>query len=389
MFIKIMYRYRKYQSDKALVLPECTAANLRRIHNASLIGAFISIIHFSLFIFSPKGETAALEIWRLGIIISHSILFFSFTAAFLISTRLKKAEKNFKLTLLLQYSVIGVIMAAGVVIVSIDQLATSNITPFIVVCLVMGTIFLVDPLTSLFIYVSSYAAYYFSIAAGGPSAEQLLSNRVNGITAIGIGFALSVILWRLNVTNIKQKKRIIDQQQELERANKELERMAYFDALTGLPNRRYFDEVLQREIALIERKGYESCLVMLDVDDFKGINDVYGHPAGDSILEQLGHLLSASIRKYDTLCRLGGDEFIILLPQTTMAEAKGFAERFRKLLAPYPFLVDTVTINATASIGVARLSGSRDASLIRHYADADRALYLAKQEGRNCVRSAL
>ncbi len=389
MFIRITYRYRKYQSDKALVLPECTSANLRRIQNASLIGAFISLIHFLLFIFSPKGETAALETWRLGIIISHSILFFSFAAAFLISTRLKKAEKNFKLTLLLQYSVIGVIMAAGVVIVSIDQLATSNITPFIVVCLVMGTIFLVDPLTSLLIYLSSYAAYYFSIAAAAPSAEQLLSNRVNGITAIGIGFALSVILWRLNVTNIKQKKRIIDQQQELERANKELERMAYFDALTGLPNRRYFDEVLQREIALIERKGYESCLVMLDVDDFKGINDVYGHPAGDSILEQLGHLLLASIRKYDTLCRLGGDEFIILLPQTTMAEAKGFAERFRKLLAPYPFLVDSVTINTTASIGVARLSGSRDASLIRHYADADRALYLAKQEGRNCVRSAL
>ena len=311
-----------------------------------------------------------------------------FTAAFFISSHLKKAEKKIALTLLLQYCVIGVIMAAGVVIVSIDQLATSNITPFIVVCMIMGTIFLVDPLISFLIFVASYAAYYFSIAIVLQSAEQLLSNRVNGITAIGIGFALSVILWRLNVTNIKQKRRIVDQQLLLEQANKELERMAYFDALTGLPNRRYFDEVLKREIALIERKGHESCLVMLDVDDFKGINDIYGHPVGDSILVQLGCLLSASIRKYDTLCRLGGDEFIILLPQTKLAEAMVFAERFRKLLAPYPFPLDSVTISATASIGVARLSGSRDDSLIRQYADVDKALYLAKHEGRNCVRCA-
>ncbi len=126
---------------------------------------------------------------------------------------------------------------------------------------------------------------------------------------------------------------------------------------------------------------------MLDVDDFKGINDEYGHPVGDSILAQLGHLLSTSIRKYDTLCRLGGDEFIILLPQTSLAEAMIFAERFRKL-APYHFPLESVTISATASIGVARLSGSRDDSLITQYADVDKALYLAKQEGRNCVRCA-
>ncbi len=246
MIYKLKYYYKKYKTDKALVASECTAANLRRIYNASLIGALISLIHIALFVFSPQGTSAALETWRLGIIFSHCTIFILFGTAFVISSHLKKTA-NRAMSLLLQYSVIGVIMAAGVIIVSIDQLATSNITPFIVICLIMGTIFLVDPLKSLLIFAASYAAYYFSIAVASQPAEQLLSNRVNGITAIGIGFALSVILWRLNVTNIKQKKRIVDQQQQLEQANKELERMAYFDVLTGLPNRRYFDEVLKKK----------------------------------------------------------------------------------------------------------------------------------------------
>lgn len=164
--------------------------------------------------------------------------------------------------------------------------------------------------------------------------------------------------------------------------------MAYFDSLTGLPNRRHFDEVLQKELALIERKGHQSCLVMIDVDDFKGINDIYGHPAGDCFLAQLGGLLAQSIRKYDTLCRLGGDEFIALLPQTTLEEATAFAESLRERMVPYSFKIESVTIRATASIGVARLAGSREETLIKHYADVDKALYQAKQSGRNCVRCA-
>lgn len=388
MIDKLIRVYTKYKAEKLLVAAECTEANLRRIHHAALIGVFISIIHISLFVFSPKGINAVLETWRWGIVFSHSIILVLLTAAFNASAYLRKTKKHDTIKRVLQYSVIIVIMAAGIVIVSIDQLATSNITPFIVVCLIMGTIFLVDPVISFLIFTASYVAYYFSIAIASQSIEQLLSNRVNGITAVGIGFALSVILWRLNVRNIKQKQRIIDQQQQLEQANKELERIAYFDVLTGLPNRRYFDEVLKRELALLERKGHESCLVMLDIDDFKGINDQYGHPVGDSILAQLGHLLSKNIRRYDTLCRLGGDEFLVLLPQTTLCEAAAFAERFRKCLAPCPFCFDAVTLRVTASIGVARLSCSRDDTMIKQYADVDKALYQAKQDGRNCVRCA-
>lgn len=388
MIERLVGLVKNYRLEISLVSADCAVANLRRIYHASLIGAFISLIHISLFLFSPKGATPSLETWRVSIICTHCAIFILLAGAFFTARHLKKKGKAGAASTALQYAVVMIVMAAGVVIVTIDQIATSNITPYIVVCMIMGTVFLIDPVKSLLIFSAAYITYYFGIALTQPSLEQLLSNRVNGIASIGVGYVLSVIMWRLNVTNFKQKRRIIFQQQQLEQANRELERMAYFDALTGLPNRRHFDEILKREVALIERKGHESCLVMLDVDDFKGINDEYGHPIGDSFLVQLGQMLSQNIRKYDTLCRLGGDEFIILLPQTTLAEATAFAESLRERLAPCPFLIDSVTIRATASIGVARLAGSRDDALIRQYADVDKALYLAKQSGRNCVRCA-
>ena len=388
MIERLIGLVKKYKLEISLVSADCADANLRRIYHASLIGAFISLIHISLFLFSPKGATPSLETWRVSILCTHCAIFILLATAFFTARYLKKKGKTGAASTALQYAVIMVVMAAGVIIVTIDQIATSNITPYILVCMIMGTVFLVDPVKSLLIFSVAYITYYFGIALTQPSLEQLLSNRVNGIASIGIGYVLSVIMWRLNVTNFKQKRHIILQQQQLEQANRELERMAYFDAMTGLPNRRHFDEILKREVALIERKGHESCLVMLDVDDFKGINDEYGHPIGDGFLVQLGQMLSKNIRQYDTLCRLGGDEFIILLPQTTLAEATAFAESLRKRLAPCPFLIDSEPIRATASIGGARLAGSRDDALIRQYADVDKALYLAKQSGRNCVRCA-
>ena len=280
MWHKLIGLFGKHKKEQALVSEDCAAANLKRIHYVSLIGAAISLIHLSLFLFSPEEREPALAIWRTGIIFSHSTILVVMIAAFAATQYTKRTEKNGAAFYILQYGVIAVIMAAGVVIVSIDQLATSNITPFILVCLITGTVFLIEPIRSLQIFLATYIAYYFAVAVAPQSAEQMLSNRVNGVASVGIGFALSMIMWRLNVTNILQKKHITAQQQQLEKANRELEQLAYFDALTGLPNRRHFDEILDKELALIELKGHESCLVMLDVDNFKNINDVHGHPAG-------------------------------------------------------------------------------------------------------------
>ena len=136
------------------------------------------------------------------------------------------------------------------------------------------------------------------------------------------------------------------------------------------------------------RKNYESCLIMLDIDYFKFVNDCHGHPVGDKLLVQISTLLSQNIRKYDTICRLGGEEFLILLPQTDLDEALAVAHKLLNVISSQPFVINDKTVSITTSIGVSRLNKDADASLIEQYTHVDTALYKAKRDGRNCVRTA-
>ena len=309
-----------------------------------------------------------------------------FLAAFIAAHIMIIRDKIGRLFYFLQYAVIISLMAFGVIISTADQLTYNGILAYILVCLIIGVALLIRPGYALLIFVLSYMAYFFAIQLAIPSGQVLVSNRMNGLTIMALGYFLSVVMWRYNRINMIQKRRIQSQQEQLEKVNKELEKLAYFDHLTSLPNRRYFDDIVKGEAALIERKGHESCLVMLDIDFFKRVNDIYGHPAGDSVLIQFGDLLSQNIRKYDTLCRLGGEEFILLLPQTVIVEATDVAEKIRQHIASHPFCIDHDNVYITASFGVAKLVPSADPALIHQYSGADQALYLAKRSGRNCVR---
>ncbi len=283
--------------------------------------------------------------------------------------------------LVLQYIAVIIIMASGIALVTIDQLVTTNITPFLLSCIISGTVFLIRPLISLLIFSTSYVTYYHLIALTITNEQVLLSNRVNGITAIGIGFLLSIILWRYNYTNITQKW-IIESQQ------KQLEQMAYYDSLTDLPNRRFFDKLIQQECSSMECQGHESVILILDIDNFKIINDTHGHPAGDKILRQLADLLKNNVRKSDTVSRFGGEEFVILMPKTSLEEGYYCAEKLRKLIMEKRFTIGSITLRITSSFGVSLLSDSKSQSSEDYYSLADKALYLAKRCGKNRAEKA-
>ncbi|MFY9323492.1 MAG: GGDEF domain-containing protein [Syntrophomonadaceae bacterium] len=161
--------------------------------------------------------------------------------------------------------------------------------------------------------------------------------------------------------------------------------MAYYDPLTDLPNRRLLESLLKREIASVQRYDYETVIIMLDIDDFKQINDAYGHPVGDSILIQLADLLKNNVRESDTVARLGGEEFIILMPHTSVEEGYLLAERIRKIIMENSFTVGAATLRITSSFGVSSLRDINGQSLEDYYFFADKALYLAKQRGKNRV----
>jgi diguanylate cyclase (GGDEF)-like protein len=167
--------------------------------------------------------------------------------------------------------------------------------------------------------------------------------------------------------------------------NRELARLSMTDPLTGLRNRRYLDEVLRLELLRARRFGSPLCVLMVDVDRFKNVNDRYGHAAGDRVLCELAARLGEGLRETDALGRFGGEEFLLVL---TGVDAEGglvAAERWRARVEAAPVaLGDGRSVSMSVSVGVASLAADMDgpAALL---ATADAALYEAKGRGRNCV----
>jgi diguanylate cyclase (GGDEF)-like protein len=171
----------------------------------------------------------------------------------------------------------------------------------------------------------------------------------------------------------------------LDHLHARLTRLSYTDGLTGLANRRRFMEVLGGELARQGRSGQRLCLVMLDIDHFKQVNDEHGHLAGDTVLRRLSELLMTSVRTPSDLpARLGGEEFAVVLPDTDEDEARQVCERLRERVAELAFEEAGRRFRITVSLGLVEARGMGLEAVLRH---ADRALYRAKQRGRNrlCV----
>ncbi|THF62193.1 sensor domain-containing diguanylate cyclase [Pseudothauera rhizosphaerae] len=164
----------------------------------------------------------------------------------------------------------------------------------------------------------------------------------------------------------------------------ELQRLASTDPLTGASNRRVFMERLSLELARVRRYGKQAALLMLDLDHFKQINDRHGHAAGDATLRSFTTLAQRTLRQTDTLGRLGGEEFAVLLPETDEEQAAELAERVRGRLAAEGIAFGDEAIRVTVSIGIAQLE-TTDTTPDTVLARADEALYRAKQGGRNRV----
>ena len=172
---------------------------------------------------------------------------------------------------------------------------------------------------------------------------------------------------------------------ELASSNQRLQQLALTDPLTNLPNRRFANDHLQRQWALALRNQSALSCMMVDIDYFKQVNDTYGHKVGDDVLKQVAHALQASIRKEDVVCRLGGEEFLVICPGFQAAEFYRYAERLRENVAALAFTDGAgKNFKLTVSIGVASKSSDL-ASPEALLQLADKRLYAAKEKGRNCT----
>ena len=365
-----------------------SSMNAKRVLSMAAISIPVNIAHILFFTRGLPYSTPIEYTWRIGIIASHATLAVVFSIlgllVFLSNRNMIKSGMHRPVP----YIAAATTLAMGVVIVTIDQLVTTSITPYLVGCLVVGVVFLLHPRQALLLFSLSYLAYYFALPITQSKPAILLSNRVNGITSAGIGLFLSILLYRSMHSDLQHKQTIEEQQKELEQKNLQLERLAFFDQLTGIYNRRKFEELIGRQLELMKQDRFPSCLVLVDIDRFKEINDTYGHLFGDTIMKAVATTFAKHIRPIDVLARWGGDEFLILLSHTTVDEARTLVENLQHAVEAMHTDVGFQSVKVTTSFGIAALQCGIDDPYGTAYKDADSALYQAKQLGKNRVEVA-
>lgn len=171
--------------------------------------------------------------------------------------------------------------------------------------------------------------------------------------------------------------------QELQQAMHKMADLSTKDELTGLYNRRYFEELLEREVSRAKRYGTDLVVSIIDLDHFKHVNDTYGHSAGDKVLERVGLILKDIIRKSDNACRYGGEEFVLIMPSITISDASLVSNRFRTILSATEFSFNGSSLKITASVGISAMHHSRRMTADKLVEHADKALYRAKNNGRD------
>ncbi|WP_367066782.1 GGDEF domain-containing protein [Oryzisolibacter sp. LB2S] len=208
------------------------------------------------------------------------------------------------------------------------------------------------------------------------------------VVVLGLAF---VRYRRMALQLAASNRQILRQKQALQAANEELQQLSLSDALTGLANRRAFDQTLQQELVRQQRSGTPLSLLLVDVDHFKSVNDHYGHATGDDYLRAIAQVLRKTLQRCtDLAARHGGEEFVCLLPDTGAAQAQALAERIRvsveRLGLPNALAGQR---SLTVSVGVATALPASDVSAQRLLHEADMRLYAAKRAGRNCVHASV
>ncbi|NVJ71439.1 MAG: diguanylate cyclase [Alphaproteobacteria bacterium] len=204
---------------------------------------------------------------------------------------------------------------------------------------------------------------------------------VKGLSLGAADFVKKPIKPEVVKARINTQLTLLDKSRELEEANQELTHLAMTDALTGCFNRRYFLNAADMELSRMKRHGYPVVVAMIDIDHFKDINDTYGHSVGDSVLADVAKVCDDTIRYEDTMGRLGGEEFAVLLPVADDEGASGVLERLRQSVENLTF-EGHEGLRVTVSIGLSELRAD-DLTVEQGLKRADEALYAAKNQGRN------
>lgn len=293
--------------------------------------------------------------------------------------------------------VTGQFLLLGLVMSVLSQNSLPSASMYVLTCVVSGGLLLVRPALGGCMYAASYGLFFWGIGhtESLPSAFVVIE-RLYGFAAAVSGWVVSLVLWRWFATAELLRREVEHQSQELAQRNAELARqqellqdLVQHDSLTGLLNRRAFTQQAQLLCQRAARDGSTLAVVMLDLDFFKRVNDHYGHPAGDAVIIHMADVIRASVRDTDLAARVGGEEFMLVLPHSSADNAGVVAEKIRHQLAQAPLVLPSgQPVSMTVSAGVVACQPMDATHFEALYSAADGALYQAKQAGRNRVEVA-
>ncbi len=360
--------------------------NLQRARQVAPVVAAVNAVFVLWLAFSLLGtqDDDLVMQWTLGLFATHLFMGLSFAALAWAAWHLRYAS-NTRLgrNLPLLMACLGLLFEIS--FVTFNQWVTPNITPFVIGAMAISLVVYLRPLKSAWVFAAAYGVFAYAIGLTQVDTHVLLSNRINGLGATVMAWAMSVMLWR-NFTTITLQRALLDKANvDLDSKQRELQRLTRLDGLTGLYNRSTFADLTRQELARAQRQGSATSILLLDLDLFKRVNDTWGHPAGDAVLKNVSAVANSTVRATDLVGRLGGEEFIILLPNTSLEAARRLAEKLRAQMQQTPTPWEKTSITTTVSIGVASATAAEQRDFDHLYTTADKALYSAKELGRNRV----
>jgi diguanylate cyclase (GGDEF)-like protein len=292
------------------------------------------------------------------------------------------------ITVQILVSIAYIYLGAYLSIADLVANAGAGVSSFMLICIMFGVLSLMRPAISVPLFLGAYLVFAWML--GHASIPSMHNNSLNIVAFFSPLLALlaSVMVWNQFAKGVMLRRQLSRSNQALVAQQRELAFLADHDTLTGLFNRREFMRQAQQELQRAVRAVTSTHCVMVDLDYFKKVNDVHGHPVGDAMLQHIAAVLRRGVRSTDTVARLGGEEFIVLLPDTDRQGACEVAEKLRQLVRAEPLVYLGVALPVTASFGVSGTTQGQKVAIESIYAAADRALYVAKQLGRDQVQYA-
>ncbi len=376
--------WQQWRQDDLDVATAARAINLGRMRLGALLMAAVSMGHGLVFSLSmdslpPEQRNWAQHIW----LIHTAMVLPMLTVAGLAWRGLRQPDHRWAQPL-------AVVTASCVLVFAIaltlaDQAVTPAISAYLNACTGVALVFLLRPRHAVLLFVVAGGVMLAGLSHLGLSPAAHISNQANVVSSSLMALMVSVLLWRTFTRAELLQRQLTHTNATLRQQQAQLEQLATRDPLTGLLNRRAFEERAQHELRRAQREGTPLALVMLDLDHFKAINDHWGHPAGDAVLAQAAQLLAQGVRATDVAARWGGEEFIALLPNTSAASARQLADKLRLAQEHARTSWQGKALQVTASWGVAALVPGGTDTLDHLVSRADQALYEAKHLGRNQV----